>query len=183
MREKAKLGFVVEGDRDRAILEALTRRLLPTGFQTHFVRLGGKAALPWAYTTVLDFLQKGYSHVFIVFDADTSDPAQVSRQREESLSILRRHGLAEHVSLCIAVPEIEAWLLAGLRQRPEQAASPKRIIAERLGLAGSSLVSLQRTAHELDLETAAARSPSLREFVRALEAIREGKRERLALPV
>lgn len=182
MREKTKLGFVVEGDTDRAILEALTRRLLPERFQTHFVRLGGKAALPWAYTTVLDFLQKGYSHVFIVFDADTSDPAQVRRQREENLAILRRHGLAEHVSLCIAVPEIEAWLLAGLQEGPEQAASPKRTVADRLGLTASNSVGWQRAAHELDLETAAARSASLSEFVRELRAVRLAKRERLALP-
>jgi hypothetical protein len=104
-----KIGFIVEGDGDRAAVESVARKLLP-GVRIHTVRLGGKAALPTAYTSVIELLRKGYDHVFIVFDADTTDGKVAAAQRRTVEASLREHKLDERTTVVAATPTVEEWL-------------------------------------------------------------------------
>lgn len=65
-----KLGFIVEDDTDKIIVETLARRFLSAGVQFHIVRSGGFHS---AYITVFKFLEKSYNHIMILFDTDSAD--------------------------------------------------------------------------------------------------------------
>ena len=74
------------------------------------VRLGGKAALPTAHTTAALFLEQGFDHVFIVFDADTTDQQESESQRLAIEETLAEHGLSGRVTVIPVVPTIHVWL-------------------------------------------------------------------------
>src|SRR5688572_8933187 len=94
-----KIGFIVEGDTDKAIVETLARRILPRGTRLHTVRLGSKIALPTAYTSVIEFLRKDYDHVWIIFDADTTEESLISAERAEVEASLRKYGLHDRTTV------------------------------------------------------------------------------------
>ncbi len=168
-----KIGFVVEGDVDKAIVETLVPRLLGERFRAYAVRLGGSIAVRWAYSTVLTLLQeKHYPHVVLLLDADSSLKPQVDRKRREIEAMFEEHRLgSDDVSVCFAVPEIEAWLLAGYEDRPEESTDPKSKLMEHMRarrLVPARVIDVART---LDIEKARSRSPSFDEFVRTLERV------------
>ena len=129
MEHEWKIGFVVEGEVDKAFVEELARRVLSPKLgqdelRVHAVRLGSEIALPWAYSSVLMLLEeKEYQHVLVVMDADTGRRSEAERKRHRIEDMMREHHLTkDEVSVCIAVPEIEAWLLAEYLPEPEKVA-------------------------------------------------------------
>lgn len=168
--KKKKLGFIVEGDFDKEVIETLAVRLLGERFHIHTVRLGGKAALPWVWSTVLDLQARDYSHIIILFDADVSSESDVERQRREVEMNLQQHGAARNTAVCLAVPAIETWLLTSGPPRPEARSDPKGVLEMRLGRPlqpGDGA----RLADELDIEQARKNSRSFEQFVQTLQAL------------
>lgn len=169
------IGFVVEGSIDKAVVEALTPRVTGGAHQAFAVRIGGRIALRWAYSTVLMLLEeKRCPHVVMLLDADSSIPSQVDRRRREIEAMLEEHHLGrDEVSVCFAVPEIEAWLLAAYEEAPEQNENPKLALARHLHARPRTPEEVADLAHTLDIELAIKRSPSFEEFVRTLRRIAE----------
>jgi hypothetical protein len=104
-----KIGFIVEGDVDKQVIAALVARIVPT-VEFKVVRLGGKAALTTAHTTAALFLHRGYSRVFIVFDTDTTDKAEIETQRAAVESSLREHDLLADCTIVPIAPSIHVWM-------------------------------------------------------------------------
>jgi len=168
-----KIGFLVEGDVDKAVVEALASRILGPSFRPYAVRLGGEVALPWAYATVLSLLEeKHYPHVVLVLDADSTNPNEVERRQQTLQGSLARHHLgANEVTVCLAVPSIEAWLLAGQRADPERVLQPKEELRRLLGKLPLSVERATDLANALDLAIARQRAPSLDRFGATLERL------------
>src|SRR5262245_20125869 len=105
MNAISKIGFIVEGDSDKAIVEALGRRLLGKDFELFPVRLGNTIALPWAYATVLTLLEEKHcQHVILVLDADAVLERDVERKRCDIESMLIQHRLEkDEFTVCLAV--------------------------------------------------------------------------------
>jgi hypothetical protein len=153
-------------------VEALARRVLGEGFLPYAVCLGAKAALPWAYASALLLLdEKGYSHVIVVLDAGSSSPSEVAYQQKQMEDQLRTHEIAEDTTVCMAVPALDAWLLAAYHEHPEAVAEPKRELAMHLALPSLRPEGAERVARELDIGLARSRSPSFDRFVQALEEL------------
>lgn len=179
MEPKWKIGFIVEGDSDKLIVEEIARRVLstrldPDPFKVHAVRLGSKIALPWAYSSVLALLDEAaYDHVVIVLDADSARAADIDRKKRRIEETLREHRLTPNeVSVCLAVPQIEAWLLAPSISKPEDIPDPK-LELERTELCGGKFEvdRARKIGSTLDIEVARRRSPSFEQFVSTLEGI------------
>lgn len=167
MEEPLKVGFIVEGEHDRIVVETIAGRVLPDGATLRTVRIGGKAALGSIYSTVWAFREAAYDAVLVVFDTDADDlESQTTRVRRD----LERHGIREGVAICPASPELEAWLLAMTTDDPESLARPRRRLAETLGRTPDAK-DYERMARELDLEIVARRSPSFRAFLESLGSI------------
>ena len=173
MLERAeRIAFVVEGDTDKAVAEALAQRVWripPERMRT--VRLGGRAAVPWLWETVLTLLEeKGYDHVVVLLDADDEDPEDADDGVAEIKAALVSHHIDEKsVSVFLAVPVLEAWILAGTDEQPEVPDAKQRL----LNLLGRwSPDELADAVKSLDLEKARRRSPSLDAFVTGLESLR-----------
>ena len=174
METKTKIGFIVEGDTDKSVVETVARHLLGPNFHVHAVRLGGKAALPWAYATALRLLgDKGYAHIVVVLDADVSndDPETIERLAWQVRDQFRTHGLEDSTSICIAVPSIEAWLLSAYVEQPEAVLDPKPDLVRHLGVPALSPEVAERAARALDLTLARSRSPNFDHFARTLEGL------------
>lgn len=165
-----RFGFIVEGDTDKAIAETLIRRMLPSSIQLHTVRLGGKIALPSAYTTVALFLDRGHEHVFILFDTDSTIASVIARQRREVEAPLREHHLLDRAAVCPVVPTIEAWLLAGMADQPDSVPDPKAELTRTLRIRPSDVGALARLATTIDLDLARRRNASFAEFTDAVLA-------------
>ncbi len=164
-----RLGFIVEGNSDRVVVEWIARELLPLETHIRTVRLGSHAALPSAYTSVLTFVSKGYDQVVLVYDSDTTLPDAVSEQQRTAELSLNEHGLLDRVSVCPAVPEIEAWLVAGIAELDPTVADPKELLRRFLGPSFFSGVDMDRLAAAFDVSLARRRSPSFSQFVEAIE--------------
>ena len=165
-----KLAFIVEGDTDRVVVETLARQVWSAPPKIHTVRLGGKAAVPWVWSTVLALLdEKNYDHVVILLDADSTSPDDVEVQRAAIRAQLRQHHFGEEeVSIAFAVPELEAWLIADRAKEPER---DSRARFEAL-FGGRTPEIIEQRARALNLDVARERSPSLDEFMRTLDALR-----------
>jgi hypothetical protein len=169
-----RIGFIVEGDLDRSIVEPLALRLLAgKPFAPQFIRVGGKAAFSSAYVTALKLLdRRRYEHVIVLFDADTIEPADIEWQREHIEQTLRQHQLGpEDVSVCVAVPAIEAWLLTRYLENPESLADAKEALARQLAGTRVTPSVAARLAEELDLELARRRATSFRQFADTLDFV------------
>src|SRR5262245_44069772 len=119
-----KLAFFVEGDTDKDIIETLAPRILGPAAQVRVVRVGGKAAFPSTFSEAAQFLEAGYTSVFLVVDADTEIPSEIELQKQRLADVFHRYGLDDHARIQMAVPMIEAWLLAAHRENPEQSTNP-----------------------------------------------------------
>lgn len=166
-----KLAFIVEGTHDMIAIEAIVERMWRNPPHAHTVRLGGKAAVPWIWSTVLMLLdEKHYDHVVIALDADTTVAEDIDDQRAAIRAQLSKHRLNEHeVSIVFAVPELEAWLIADLDDDPELDSRAK--FEQRFGR--RTPTSIAERARSLDLDVARRRSPSLDRFMTTLEELRQ----------
>lgn len=168
-----KLGFIVEGDAAKAVLEELIPRLLPAGraVEYGFVRLGGRAGLSTAYTSAIVLLSKNSDHVFIVFDAGSTLPAVVAEQKERVFAGVREYRLEADVTVCPAIPTIESWLLAGLRDQDPFAPDPTKRLGSMLGHPFDPAVDGPGLVAQLDLELASRRNESFAQFAEALASV------------
>ncbi|MFT3766617.1 MAG: hypothetical protein QM820_14050 [Minicystis sp.] len=157
----------------------LASRLLGEGFRAYAVRLGGAVALPWAYATVLMLLEeKHYPHVIMLLDADSNLEPQIDRKRHELEAMLEEHRLgSDEVTVCLAVPEIEAWLLAAYVERPEESRDPKGDLAKHLHARRVLPQQAAELARTLDIDVARRRAPSFDTFVRSLTQVAERLRQ------
>jgi hypothetical protein len=171
-----KLAFFVEGDSDKAFVEALAPRVLGRDVRVHVVRVGGKAAFASTFADAAQFLEAGYTAVFLVVDADTDIPAEISLQKARLAEVYRRYGLDDRVRIYMAVPMLEAWLLAGYHERPERSTHPKLDLAKLVGSADHRDVS--SLAEKLPIELARRRAKSFDDFVTGLEAFAPAKARR-----
>jgi hypothetical protein len=169
-----RIAFVVEGDHDKAVVEALAQRIWrvpPERMRT--VRLGGRAAIPWLWDTVVTLLEeKGYDHVVVLLDADDDDEdsEEAAGLVAEIKAELANHHIDEKkVSVLLAVPMLEAWLLADTEEQPEVPDARKRL---RNLLGRWSPDKLADMVRNLDLDKARRRSPSLHMFLAELESLR-----------
>lgn len=107
-----------------------------------------------------------------VLDADSTLEPQIERKRREIEAMLEEHRLgSDDVSVCFAVPQIEAWLLAEYEDRPEGSQDPRGQLLQHVQerrLASARAAELART---LDIAKARGRSPSFDEFARTLESV------------
>jgi hypothetical protein len=166
-----RIGFIVEGDSDMEIIRALAARVAPTESASfHFVRLGGRAALPTAYTSAMVLLSKGYDHIIVIFDADSSEPEIIQERRSRVEDSLRRHRLLDLVAVCPAVPEVEAWVLAGMAGADISVTRPKLELSRLAEEGGSGGVS-QLIARAFDPALAARRNPSFADFAGTMKAL------------
>lgn len=168
-RQPPRLAFVVEGDLDRAVVETLARRIWGHPVHLHTVRLGGKAAVPWLWSAAMPLLdEKGYDHVIVLLDADTTSRDDIVEQEDALKAQFAQHRLREdEVSLVLAVPEIEAWLIADEDAAPEEA--PREKLTRRYGHRTRELFA--KRADALDLQVGRERSPSLNRFIETLEEL------------
>ncbi len=178
MEPKWKIGFIVEGDTDKPIVEEIAQRVLSprfgaVPFKVHAVRLGSEIALPWAYSSVLALLdESAYDHVVIVLDADSVRTTDVERKKRRIDEMMREHSLtSDEVSVCLAVPEIEAWLLTEDLEEPENHPDPKSKLEEKLQNRKLTAERAGQLAKELDITRDRKRSPSLEQFVSTLERL------------
>jgi hypothetical protein len=168
-----KIGFVVEGSVDKALVEALAPRIFGAGFEVQAIRIGGAIALRWAYSTVLTLLEEKHCHhVILLLDAGAQEPSQIDRRKQQIVAMLEEHRLgSDDVSVCLAVPEIEAWLLAAYEERREERREPKAALLEHLGARRMLPDQAAEIARTLDIEKARTRSPSFDAFVRTLGGV------------
>lgn len=114
------------------------------------VRLAGRASVSWLWDTVLTLLKR--------------------RVAADIKATLASHRIDEKkVSVFLAVPVLEAWILAGTDEQPEVPDAKQRL---RKLLGRRSPDELADAVKSLDLEKARRRSPSLDAFVAGLESLR-----------
>lgn len=164
-----KLAFLVEGDAEKAFLEALVPRVLGPQVALRVVRIGMKSAFPSTYFDALRLLDAGYAAVFLLVNANTAVVNKIDRQKRELTEVFRRYRLAQYVQIHMVVPMLEAWLLAAYQAHPEQSTRPERDLAHHAGPDADSKIG--ELAAVLPLDLARRRSPSLRKFITALEAL------------
>ena len=171
MPAERKIGLAVEGDIDKAVVEALGRRVLGDAARFHAVRQGGSFPLHHAWMTAQMLLdEKGYDHVIVLINTVSTLRREVDRKRAALEEQLAQHGFTEaEASVCTADPEVEAWLLAHFSERPEDSRDPAGDLARRLGVERLTVADATRLAEQIDLATARGRSPSLDAFLRTLE--------------
>ena len=92
-----KLAFFVEGDSDKAFVEALVPRVVGPSARVHVVRVGGKAAFSSTFFEAARFLEAGYAQIFLVVDADTEIPTEIELQKQRLVDVFRRYGLEDRV--------------------------------------------------------------------------------------
>jgi hypothetical protein len=168
-----KLAFFVEGDIEKDFVEALAPRVLGPNAHVHVVRVGAKAAFSSTFYEAARFLEAGYAQIFLIVDADTEIRTEIHLQKQRLVDVFRRYGLADRVRIIMAVPMLEAWLLAAYREDPERSTHPKRDLARFLGAhAGDKIRAL---AAELAIDVVRRRAKSFDEFVTSLEAFAPSK--------
>jgi hypothetical protein len=160
-----KLAFFVEGDMDKAFIEALVPRIIGQDAVVRVVRIGGKAAFSSTFYEAAQFVEAGYASVFLIVDADTALTSEIENQRQRLAEVFRRYGLEDRVQICMAVPMLESWLLTAYQEDPERSTQPNRDLAR---FAGAS--DIRTLATELSIDEARRRSRSFDAFVAALEA-------------
>jgi len=171
-----KLVFFVEGSSDKAFLEALVPRILGPRVAMRVVRVGGKAAFSSTFFESAQFLDAGYASVFLLLDADTEIPDEIDRQKRQLMEVFRRYALTDHIHIHMAVPMLEAWLLAAYQAHPEQSTHPERDLARHAGVDAANRIG--ELAAALPIEIARQRSGSLDDFIRGLEAFAPAKARR-----
>ena len=110
--------------------------------------------------------------VVVLFDADDEDedPDDDTSLAADIKAALARHRIDDKkVSVFLAVPVLEAWILAGTDEQPEVPDAKQRL---RKLLGRRSPDELADAVKSLDLEKARRRSPSLDAFVAGLESLR-----------
>jgi len=178
MTHNFTIGFLVEGYIDKAVIEVLAERLLGAGpraedYYFRVVSMGGKAAVPWAWSTVLAMLDEDRDqHVVLVLDADTTEPERIESQRARIEAMLADHNLeSDEVSICFAVPTIEAWLLSTYEAKPEAIANAKQTLHTHLKIDRLTPEGAAIAARGLDLVLARQRAPSFNHFAETLDRI------------
>jgi hypothetical protein len=175
-----KLAFLVEGDADKAFVEALVPRIVGPLAELRTVRIGSKVAFASTYIEAAQFVEAEYAAVFVLLDADTELPEAIKRQKQQLMEVYRRYGLEDRVRIHFAVPMLEAWLLAAYRDHPEQSTQPKRELHRFIGSkAGEGIRAL---AAELPIDLARKRARSFDEFVADLEAFAPALPARIVAP-
>jgi hypothetical protein len=168
-----KLAFFVEGDEDKDFVETMVPRILGPNAVVRVVRVGGKAAFSSTFFEAARFLEAGYASVFLVVDADTDLPTEIELQKQRLADVFRRYGLQDHVQIHMAVPMLEAWLLAAYLEDPERSTHPKQDLARFVSAdAGHGIRTL---AAELPIDVARRRAKSFDEFVTGLETFAPSK--------
>lgn len=172
-QRKIRLGFIVEGDNDREIVEPLIKKLLGEECTLSFVRMGGVGAFYWAFSPVVELLtDKHCDYVVVLADADSNKKSAVKNRKEMIERPLREHHLNESaVSVCLAVPVAEAWILARYEENPEQFLDAKERLSKLLrdNRRNFTAAELRREAESLNLAVARQRSPSLDSFLKIVE--------------
>ncbi|MBI1929050.1 hypothetical protein HYR99_32990 [Candidatus Poribacteria bacterium] len=169
--KNVKLGFIVESHTDEIIVETLARCLLPSTAHFYTVPLGDKGGFYSAYTTVFKFLGKAYDHVIVLFDTDSTDPVEIEERQRRYEAQFKKYGLDKDVTLCPAVPQIEAWLLANYVEHPEQHAHPGEKLAEALQVKKLTEDCIKQLAQTADIDVMKNRNPSFAAFVKTLQTV------------
>ena len=165
-----KLGFIVESTKDKMIVETLARRILPEAVQFYTVRLGHRSGfVTSAYITAFKFLTKLYAHVLVIFDTDSTDELEIENKYNHYEATFVKYGLTRDVSLCPAVPQIEAWLLGHYIEHPELEADAKAKLADIMQADG--VTDLSQLAETADLDVMKKRSASFAQFVQTLQTV------------
>lgn len=113
----ASVGGVSEGEKDKAVLEALIPRILPDTDQVLFLVAGNKPQLMKKFSGLL----RGLEHItirggpvdkaIVVRDADNRDFAQLEREMAEKIQG-RTYLFPSAVQVHAICQELETWLLA-----------------------------------------------------------------------
>ena len=175
-----KLAFFVEGDADKDFVEALVPRIVGREAIVRVLRVGGKAAFSSTFYEAAQLLEAGHAAVFLIVDADTAIDSEIETQRQRLVEVFRRYGLEDRVRICMAVPMLEAWLLAAHQEDPERNTHPKRDLARLAGADG-----VRALAETLPIDQSRRRAKSFDEFVATLQAFvpRRARRARGAAQV
>jgi hypothetical protein len=174
-----KVAFIVEGDTDQVIVEALARKILdkvPGGRSLQLTTLPvyGSPRVRNVFPEIYSFLREGFERVIVVFDADSADEDEVEAFVDSLRARLVQEDLDDAVTLVAVAPEIEGWLLADPEIAKEVLSgetlrgSPKEMI-ERL-LKKEPLQSLVAHLHP---ERIREKDQSFRAFERSLREVAE----------
>src|SRR5262249_39996971 len=113
--------------------------------------------------------------VFLIVDADTAIPSEIALQKERLREVFRSYRLEDRVRICMAVPMLEAWLLAAYTKDSERGTRPKPDLAR---FAGEDASDIRALAAKLPIDIARRRSRSFDELVTSLEAFASSKARR-----
>ena len=184
-----KIGFIVEGRCDKAVLNSPAFRKIVAGLSLWITgdieNAKGKNNLSGekgdSYVNVLR--DKGASHIVILRDLDELTDLEAAKQE-----VIR----AGDISLCVAIRELEAWFLANSGtlsaifktnfycEHPEQESNPKetlKILSQRFrngrGIDDEVKFTNLMLANGFSIERAAAHPncPSARYFLTKLQTI------------
>lgn len=178
-----KLGFLVEDDVDKLVVEALARKVAsrlspPVQPRLATIRLAGTPRVRKMIPEILFLVDKGYVPAVVVFNTDTLPPDSYVAELESRLAANRVHDLARLVPV---IPSIEAWVLAdevaiqqvagtpppGPAERSDK--TPKEVLEQWLG--GWGPREQERVAELLDPERIRPREPSFARFERLLQEL------------
>lgn len=151
----------------------LKKQLQGVNFDMNVVRLGGQAAIPWVWATVHAMLDEdGHDHVIVALDADTIRQGRAASFRSKVQAVLEQYHVSkDDASVCIAIPTIEAWLLAAYDEHPEQVENPKAKLCDILKLERFTAEKATELATALDIDLARKRAPSFDEFIKTVTRI------------
>ena len=180
---------VASGNTERLALPYLVGRLENRGVVVYEVRIPSQHAKLDAGTAETAIKAAWYRNAprpdkFVVLvDTDGADPKSVTEPLREELS-RRLRKLGAPVLVCHAQQHLESWYFADARRlreylgrdlgsvdptRPDDILNPKQHLKNLLGDCLYTADLSREIAKVLDAETIAARSPSFRGFVEALE--------------
>jgi hypothetical protein len=176
-----KLFFLVDGDKEKLLVEALARKLVAR----HAARTCFATLCFWStpregiYSLVEVLFTRRDQRFVILFNTRSTSRRRISSMTSEIWNPLIRARLDEKVTLIPLVPSIERWVLADeealeraagrplAEERTRGKGQPEEVLRALLG--GWGPKEQKRVARYLDPERIRARDASFDAFARALE--------------
>jgi hypothetical protein len=180
-----KLGFLVQGDVEKLLVETLARKIaaqLPIPLEPRMgtIRFGGPFRVLTVVPEIHFMAEKGYAPVIMVFDEKVDeDPSRTNLFQVERL--LMKYEFQSYARLIPVTPSIEAWVLADEDAVRQVAGTPTPPLASRDGktpkevlkqwLGGWDTVRQEAVARLLEPVRIRMREPSFLKFEQAVQEV------------
>ncbi len=136
-KSQPKLGFLVQKDVDKLVVETLARKIaaqLPVPVEPRIgtIRFGDSYRVLTVAPELQLMAEKGYAPVIMVFDEKVKEhPLRTNAYQVELL--LMQYGFQSYARLVPVTPSIEAWVLADEEAVQQVAGTPPPPLASRVG--------------------------------------------------